>query len=133
MLMLARLRALLISTGGAMGAACGNGIFKRACVTSGGGAMGATSRTGVTSFGGFAAATGGACGNGLESTMSGIGALARILGALGATMVRLVLSAHFGIAIAAATRLRASAGAASRALELRLITGDSSFGKTCAF
>ena len=134
--MLARLRAPMVSTGGAIGADCGRaGIVSFARLTSGGGATGVTSKTGATNFGAAdaMAATGGAWGTGLERTMSGIGLLARIFGAAGATMVCVVLSAHFGIAIASTTRLRASPSLATGALELRMITGADLRGTISGF
>ena len=88
------------------------------------------SSTGAISLGVLeaTAATGGACGIELESTISGIGVLARILGASGATIVWVELSAHFGTAITSIARLRASLRVATRAFELRLMTAACSRG-----
>src|SRR5438309_9303308 len=76
----AKSRAPSVTTGGAMAVASGNigaCSWAVAFVTSGGGAIGVRSSTGATNFGVLVAtaATGGACGTGLESTMSGTGAL----------------------------------------------------------
>src|SRR5690348_4105888 len=119
----AKSRAPLVTTGGAMADGCGN-TGECSCavafVTSGGGATGVKSSKGATNLGVFVAtaATGGACGTGLESTMSGTGVLARIFGASGATMVWVELSDHFGIAIASTKRWRGSARDATAAREL---------------